>query len=149
KIHASANISAGPISQFSTSEVTSSRRSAPIRRVSSYRTLARTGYIMTNSPTAIGTEIPPILTVSRAAPRPGTKRPSSNPAAIASTIHIASHRSTKDISCMTGAGGSTAAAVWVLTRPGTPWIDGYRCEQYADTLMTVNVESGHDCQASL
>ncbi|KFC49913.1 hypothetical protein GY12_24115 [Micrococcus luteus] len=35
KIQARANMSAGPTIQFSTSEVTSRRRSAPMRRVSS------------------------------------------------------------------------------------------------------------------
>ena len=75
--HASANMSAGPSTQFSTRDRAISRLLAVTRWVSSYRTFASTGYIITSRPRAIGRETDPIFTASSAWARPGTNRPSS------------------------------------------------------------------------
>lgn len=55
---ASANMTAGPTNQFNASDVAISLRSAVTVSSWSYRTLARTGYIITSSPIAMGSEIP-------------------------------------------------------------------------------------------
>src|SRR5699024_11678243 len=68
----------------------------------SLQTLAKTGYIITSRPMAIGREIPPILIASSAVFNPGTNRPRARPMPMASKIHTASHRSKKDISLITG-----------------------------------------------
>ena len=89
KIQASVNMNAGPTSQLRTSESVRSVRSPVTRWVSSYRTFASTGYIITSSPIAIGSEIPPTCIESRNVLRPGTNRPSSSPSAIAARIQMA------------------------------------------------------------
>ena len=100
---ARANISAGPMIQFSTRDRASSRLSPVTRWVSSYRTLASTGYIITSSPRAIGRDIPITWTDSSAWFRPGTRAPRASPAPMASRIQTARKRSRKDIRAATGA----------------------------------------------
>lgn len=106
--HARANISAGPTSQFSTSELTRSFLSPVTAPTRSYRTLASTGYIITSRPRAIGTEIPPTSSAASTSERAGTNRPRVSPATIASPIHSGSHRSSVDNRPRVGAVGSLA-----------------------------------------
>jgi len=84
---ARANISRGPTSQLN-ARVTATARSRvtspPTRR---YRTLASTGYIIASNPRAMGSDTVSTFTASMVSSRPGTSRPSSNPAAIAAPIH--------------------------------------------------------------
>ncbi len=78
KITASANIRIGPTTQFCTSE---SASTLPLRKTSgssSYRTLASGGYIIRMSPMAMGIEVVPTLSRSRAGTTPGTAQPSSD-----------------------------------------------------------------------
>lgn len=79
KSQARANISAGPSTQLSTREGISSRRSRVTAPSRSYRTLARTGYIITSRPSAIGSETPLTPAPASASPRPGTARPRARP----------------------------------------------------------------------
>ena len=95
-------MTAGPITQFSTSDTAIIRRSAVIRPISVYRTLASTGYIISSSPSAIGRLVPWIATRFSALFRPGTSRPSSSPAAIAAPIHTGRNRSSLDSRVITG-----------------------------------------------
>ena len=95
-------MTAGPITQLSTSEAAIIRRSAVIRRISVYRTLASTGYIISSSPSAMGRLVPWIATLFSALFRPGTRQPSSSPAAIAAPIHTGRNRSSRDSRATTG-----------------------------------------------
>lgn len=58
-----------------------------------YRTLASTGYIIANSPMAIGSETVPTLTVSSSWFSPGRDLPSAMPVAIANPIQTGRYRS--------------------------------------------------------
>ena len=89
KIHARANISAGPRTQLSRSELIIMGLSAVTVPSRSYRTFASGGYIMTSSPTAMGSEMPWSWTALSASSRPGTMRPRSRPTAMARRIHTA------------------------------------------------------------
>src|SRR3990172_2303814 len=89
-------MSAGPISQFNTSEVTSKVRSAATSVTLEYRTLARTGYIIASRPSAIGSDTDPILMVSSTSFRPGSHRPKARPRPIAVRIHTGRKRPRTD-----------------------------------------------------
>ena len=93
--HASVNINSGPISQFSTSDITSERRSTtlPMER---YFTFASTGYIIANNPIAIGSDTVSSLTASRVSSRPVNTLPNPIPNTIANPIHTGRKRSSSD-----------------------------------------------------
>ena len=61
-----------------------------------YRTLASTGYIITSSPIAIGSETDPILSESSSVVRPLEVRPRTRPRAIATMIQTGRNRSSRD-----------------------------------------------------
>jgi hypothetical protein len=58
--------------------------------------LARGGYIITISPTAIGIEVVPIVNFSKKVAKLGKKLPMATPKAIARKIHKVRKRSNKD-----------------------------------------------------
>ena len=101
--HARANITIGPTIQLSTSEVPMSLRSATCSPIVSYFTFARTGYIITSRPIAIGTDTPATRTLSSTAPRPGKARPSISPTAMATKIQTGRNRSSVERRLTTGA----------------------------------------------
>ena len=89
--HASPNMSAGPTTQFNTSDDARSFRFDRSRPISPYFTFASTGYIIAKSPMAIGNETPASFTVSSAGPSVGQARPRPIPIAIAlSPFHLES-----------------------------------------------------------
>src|SRR3972149_3308648 len=106
-------MSAGPISQFNTSDVTSKVRSAAASVTLEYRTLASTGYIIASRPSAIGSDTDPILMVSSTSFRPGNHRPKPRPRPIAARIHTGRKRSRTDnrarIAASSGCGAEASA----------------------------------------
>ena len=100
--HASANMNAGAATQLMTTEVIMSFLSASTFPVSSYRTFASTGNIITSRPMAIGSDTSATLTESSASARPGTSLPNSRPSAMAAMIHTGRKRSSVDIFAATG-----------------------------------------------
>jgi len=101
--HASVNISAGPITQLRINDGTMSVRSVVTSPILEYRTLANTGYIISISPIAIGSETVAILTSSSQSLRSGMSRPRPRPSAIAARIHTGRNRSSRDSRSRTGA----------------------------------------------
>ncbi|MNW60856.1 hypothetical protein D3C74_388790 [compost metagenome] len=86
---ASTNMKAGARTQLITKEVIISFLSASTRPVSLYLTLAKTGYIITSRPMAMGTDTPETVKRSSSSPSCGKIRPRPRPAAMASRIHRA------------------------------------------------------------
>ena len=84
---ASPNINSGPISQFWTSDNTSTRLSANTRCNSSYLTLASGGYIITISPMAMGRLVLPTDIRSISKGSPSIQVPRAMPRPMAAKIH--------------------------------------------------------------
>ena len=125
KIQASANISAGPMSQLRMSDSHSIRRSPVKWPMSSYFTRARTGYIIAKRPMAIGRLVWSTLTASRAVLSPGTTRPRRRPAPMASAIHRGRNRSRVDRRATTAESAGSPVATrlpWQLHRCLSIWI---------------------------
>jgi hypothetical protein len=90
---AKANISAGPMSQLRTSDITSDRRSVTTVPIERYFTLARTGYIMRRRPSAIGNDTESIFTVSSQSSRSSNTLPRTRPSTMARPIQSGRNRS--------------------------------------------------------
>ena len=84
---ASTNIRIGPITQFCTSDRPSTRLLRKTSWSSSYRTRVNGGYIIRISPTAIGTEVVPMLKRFSSGTTPGASHPRATPNAMAAKIH--------------------------------------------------------------
>ena len=87
KAIASRNISTGPTIQFWISERPSTFQSLKTRPISSYRTLARGGYIIRISPTAMGMLVVPTENRFQKVAMPGHSQPAPTPDAMARKIH--------------------------------------------------------------
>ena len=87
KMIASANMKTGPITQFWMRERPRTFLSRKTAGNSSYRTLAKGGYIIKMRPSAIGTFVAPIWKESMKPLTLGTSVPSAMPAPIAAKIH--------------------------------------------------------------
>ncbi len=83
---ASRNMRIGPMTQFCTSDTPRTRQSRKTLPISSYLTLAKGGYIIKISPTAIGIDVVPTLNEFIKSPTP-VLQPSSTPTPIARNIH--------------------------------------------------------------
>ena len=106
---AKVNIRAGPMTQFNSNDVPMVRRSFATLPTLAYFTFAKTGYIISNRPIAIGNETVPILTVSSHLLRPGIVRPSKSPRAIAPSIQSGRNRFSRDSRRNTSASLGTGA----------------------------------------
>src|SRR5918997_202755 len=90
------NMSTGPMSQFCRRERPRMRQLRKTSPSSSYRTLAKGGYIIKIRPAAMGREVVPTVKDSVKSATPGQKYPKPTPTAMARNIQSVRNRSRRD-----------------------------------------------------
>ncbi len=93
KTQARPNMTAGPTTQFNTSDTLNIFQAVATFESRSYCTLVSTGYIIQSSPAAMGRETVPTRRESRVSATPGQTRPRPTPRAIVRKIHSGRKRS--------------------------------------------------------